>query len=167
MAKRPIPDQLKILRGTFRKSRANKGVKLAAITNVPNPPRYLSRYSRKLWRSLSGYLVDNKLLAAPHLPLLEALCEAYGLYRESQEAIYTHMVDGKRVRRTLLEYLEDKSSHQLSAYRIMKSVFQDFRLLLIEFGLTPVAAGKLSLLPDSDPGLEIDPIEKMLNETDN
>ena len=147
MANKRLPTKLKIIRGTNQPCRRKKEPAFKKLNSAPSPPEYLSRYGKQIWRKLAPELFKKGLMASVHLPTMEALCEAYALYREAHEAVYTviDLKTGKKNQRTLSKYLKGKSSSEVMEYRILKAAFQDFRLYLLEFGLSPSAAGNIDL----------------------
>jgi len=159
MSNRKVPKELKILRGTWRGDRDGpKGAEGAVggpLEHPPRPPAHLGKYGRQLWRKLVPELLAAGMLREHHLPVLEPLCSAYELYREAQAAVYFQ--NGRR--RSLAEYLAGKRSSEIPEYRVMKAAFQDFRMYLLEFGLTPASVGKV---PVTGPAQEEDPIERMM-----
>lgn len=106
-----------------------------------------------MWKKLVPMLIKRGLLAAAFLPTLEVLCETYALYREAHETVYG---SGKG-RQTLSKYLK---AGDTTAYRIMKGAFQDFRLYLLEFGLSPSSK---SGIDSPEPVKSEDVIERMWN----
>jgi len=156
MANKRIPTELKIVRGTDQPCRRKKEPEYEKLTVCPDHPEYLSNYARKMWKRLAPQLFEKGLLSAAYLPALEVLCEAYGLYREAHNAIYKQ---GNR-RRSLAAYLQGKRTGEITEYRIMKAAFQDFRLYLLEFGLSPSSKGGI----DSPKPVDTkDVIERMWN----
>ena len=94
------PTKLKLVQGTLRKSRTNENEpEPEPVAEVPRPPSYLSKYAKKLWKSLAEELVEKGILTIVDLPALEVCCEAYGQYRAAQEAVF-RPVDPKTGKRS-------------------------------------------------------------------
>ncbi len=165
MAGRPKkPTKLKLVQGTLRKSRTNENEpEPEPVSEVPRPPSYLTKYAKKLWKTLAGELVEKGILTVVDLPALEVCCEAYGQYRAAHEAVF-RPVDketGKRTKRTLAGYMEGKNSQTMPEYMSMTKAFYYFKAYLIEFGMTPASRGRIDL-PDS--GEEEDPMKRLYHE---
>ena len=165
MANPKKPTQLKVIHGTFRKDRApKKEPEPKKVTVVPRPPAHLTKYGKKLWKSLAAELVEKGVLTVVDLPALEVCCDAYGIYRAAKEAVFQPVdpVTRKKGKRTLAEYLRGKNSQTHPEYTAMTRAFYFFKAYLIEFGLTPSSRSKLDL-PEPK-GNKQDPMEKLWNE---
>lgn len=166
MPKPRIPNQAKIIRGTFRKDRAPANEpQPEKVLEILRPPSYMSKYAKKLWKKLAAELVEKGILTVLDLSALEMTCSAYGAFREAQEAVYQIISDpetGKRRRQTLAEYMAGRTSHSAPEYTAMKQMWQIFRLYLAEFGFTPASRSKLDL---PEPGSKAeDPMERLWRE---
>lgn len=108
---------LKVISGTERKDRAEPpGVDLPTISSVPDAPDWLPNpHAIKEWERLAPILVANKLLTEGGISALGVLCSLHG-----------ELVDlwSRRITPT---------GHMLAQYRA----------LINDFGLTPVAQGKV------------------------
>lgn len=167
MTGRPCkPTQLKVIQGTYRKDRAAANEpQPEKVSNVPKPPAYLTKYAKTLWVSLATELTEQGILTKIDIPALEACCEAYGQYRAAHEAVFhPHDPDtGKRIKRTLEEYMDKRNSQTMPEYTAMTKAFNLFKTYLIEFGMTPASRGRISI-PDS-PEEKTDTMERLYHET--
>ena len=103
------------------------------------------------------------------LATFEILCDTFGAYRELHDAIYCKIDDpetGRRRKRTLAEYLEGKNFHTAMLYVQLRLTWQNFRMFMMEFGLSPSSRGKISIAPpdDSEEAREIAVMKKLLGE---
>jgi len=139
------PRALKVVQGTFRKSRvpANEP-KPPPLLRVPKPPQHLSADGRKLWANLAPQLFRLSLLTELDLPAFEIACFAYGLYRELSREI-------RRRHKSFAAYLKGKNSQTVPELTTLKAAFQTFKGYLAEFGLSPAARGRIDVqVPESE-----------------
>lgn len=159
------PTGTKIIHGTFRKDRAQeREPEPEKVAEIPKPPSYLSKYAKKLWKSLAGELVEKGILTVVDVPALEACCEAYGQYRAAHEAVFRPVspLTGNREKRTLAEYMRGRNSQTMPEYSTMTKAWTTFKSYLVEFGLTPASRSRVGI-PDPK-GKENDPMEKLYRE---
>jgi len=142
------PTDLKLLQGTYRKDRspANEP-KPEKVSLPPKPPSYLTKWAKKLWKSLAVELTEKGILTTIDTPALEACCEAYGQYRAAHEAVFRPQdpKTGKRIKRTLQEYMKGRNSQTMPEYTTMTKAFNTFKAYLIEFGMTPASRGRIDI----------------------
>jgi len=163
------PKEEKIIQGTFRPAReAREEPEPRILTEIPDPPAHLTRYAKKAWKSLAVELVDLGLLTALDLITLEILCVNYGIYRELYDAVYTEAPPGElfttakkgRTRRTLAAYMQHRNSQTMPEYTAMTKAFATYKSLMAEFGLSPVARGRIDV---TAPEKHQDPMEEILD----
>lgn len=122
------PPQLKLISGTARKSRdTGDGVSLPLVDSAPPPPDWLPNvHAVKEWGRLAPILMANRLLTEAALSALGHLCALHG-----------------------------KLCQLWEAGEVPQGVLQSqYRNLMNDFGLTPVAQGKVKPSgsgPDSNP----------------
>jgi hypothetical protein len=111
------PTSLKVVAGTDRKDRAAPPVvELPVIESVPEPPGWLlNAHSINEWKRLAKILTANKLLTEGGLSTLGMLCNLHG----------------EIVRQTSVGMMPP--AH----------LFAQYRAIANDFGLTPVAQGKV------------------------
>ena len=122
------PAGLKVIAGTDRKDRADvaPSVELPTIEKVPEAPDWLpNAHALKEWERLAPILVANKLLTEAGLSAFGMLCSLHG----------------KLVQ--LFAAGESPNASMVSSYRN----------LVNDFGLTPVAQGKVkAAVPEAPQG---------------
>lgn len=120
------PANLKMVAGTERKDRAiNSGVDLPVLDAVPPAPDWMpNSHAIKEWDRLAGILTANKLLTEGGLSALGMLCALHGKIVQLYAA-------GEAPTASLAGTL---------------------RNMVNDFGLTPVAQGKVKPVGDSDKG---------------
>src|SRR5262245_31612381 len=100
-------------------------VELPTLTDVPDPPDWLANaHATKEWKRLAPILVANKLLTEPGLAAFGHMCSLHGKLVQLWSAG------------------ESPTGHMLAQYRN----------LINDFGLTPVAQGKVKNLGTEDKG---------------
>jgi len=125
MSRKPIPDQLKVLAGTFRKDREIQGLpEFESVESFPAAPSYLGPDGVEMWNDLGPKLVAAGVLKVVHLYPLEQLCHEWQMFREKAKA------------------KEDITAAQYS----------ELRGLFAEFGMTPASARKVAAGDSKKPG---------------
>lgn len=120
------PSSLKVVAGTDRKDRAvNSAVELPLVDAIPSAPDWLpNAHATKEWDRLASILTANKLLTEGGLSALGMLCALHGKLVQLWAAG------------------EAPTGHMMAQYRN----------LINDFGLTPVAQGKVKQVGEGDKG---------------
>lgn len=126
MANPKKPRHLKAIAGTVRKDRdAPVEVDLPLVDAVPSAPDWLpNNHAVKEWNRLAAILVANKLLTEADLATLGHMCALHGKIVQLYAAG------------------ESPTASMASTLRVMQS----------DFGLSPVARGKVAPLPAEKKG---------------
>lgn len=129
MANSRKPPALKVVAGTARKDRdVISVVELPLITEAPKAPDWLvnagNAHAIKEWDRLAPILTANKLLTEAGCSSLGVLCALHGKIAQ------------------LFSAGECPTGHMLAQYRN----------LVNDFGLTPVAQGKIKAVPEGKQG---------------
>lgn len=66
-----------------------------------DPPKYLGRIGRALWRKLVPYLNENKNIIRADQYLLAQYCSAYDMYRTAYENVQEHGIQKPKYKTTL------------------------------------------------------------------
>src|SRR5690606_24169605 len=92
------PTRLKLLQGTARPCRMKNEPEPELLEALPNPPSYLGRDARRLWKLRGPQLVQMGLLTASDLETFETMCTHYGLMTEAARALKKEgiLVEGER-----------------------------------------------------------------------
>ena len=119
------PLNLKIVGGTNRADRISVTVDLPPLESAPPAPDWLPNiHAVKEWERLAGFLVANRLLTAGGISALGVLCALHGKVVQLYSAG------------------ESPTGHMLAQYRALTN----------DFGLTPVAQGKVKPSGNSQEG---------------
>lgn len=84
------PTGAKILKGTFRKCRANpKEPKIIPVEGIPDPPRKLKGEAKKEWYRVVEYVINNQIVGAEGLSLLATYCNLHAavIKEEKREVV--------------------------------------------------------------------------------
>jgi len=158
------PRQAKIIQGNFRKDR-NPGNEPSppVLLMAPKPPAGMNRWARRLWKELVLELMEQQLITSIDLATLELCCDAYGMYREAKDAVFhpRDPITGKRIRRSLAQYLFGQNSQTIPELTAMKAGWQLYKTYMAEFGLSPASRNRISVL---EPKSGTDPMEELLED---
>ncbi|NRN90938.1 phage terminase small subunit P27 family [Lactobacillus helveticus] len=121
-----------------------------------DPPKYLGRIGKTLWRKLVPYLNENKNIIKADQYLLAQYCSAYDMYRTAYENVQEHgiqrpkykttlsPVDGKIVAKDFTGYAKNPSVQAMSdALNKMNSLGK-------ELGLSPKSRNELINLKEPE-----------------
>jgi len=115
--RKPIPPQLKVLRGTARPDREVPDMpEFDLIEQFPPPPKHLGEDGKEMWNNLGPQLVNAKVLQTVDLYALEQLCGYWEMVRKKMKA-----------------GMETTAAEQTA----LKALFS-------EFGMTPASRRKVS-----------------------
>jgi P27 family predicted phage terminase small subunit len=86
--RKPLPTNLKVLKGTQRKGRTNKA-EPRPEQEGPSPPEHLSRYALMEGGRITPQLHALGLLSQLDRSTLAAYCQCYGRWKEAEEQLKT------------------------------------------------------------------------------
>lgn len=149
--RKPIPTNLKLLRGNPGKRALNKGEpKPKSFQEVPEPFEFLDERAVKRWRDIAPELMGQGLLTVLDLSAFASYCVAFALYAE-----VTAARKGKP--------LTVKSGHGLYGNPLLKiqdMAFKQLKAAEAAFGMDPSSRGRIKV---ADAPKEADPYEKWAN----
>lgn len=77
------PKGAKILQGTFRKDRANPNEPdPLPLDEIPKPPKDLPKSGKDEWNNIIAYLVENQIVGAEGLSIVENYCRLHAALKE-------------------------------------------------------------------------------------
>lgn len=158
--RKPKPDEIKVLTGTFRADRTNPDKPKLAL-EIPMPPDWLSERAKEAYSELAGVLHNMKVITSSDRTALSLLCESYATYRECYEFIKVHgrtyrtgtPVAKKDIEGDIIGYDLAEGTIMYRAYpevAIMNEAWKQCRSLLAEFGLTPSSRNKVSAIGEKE-----------------
>jgi len=127
---------LKLLQGTYRKDR-DKGEEVVATTSIPQCPSFLKGEARREWKRITPELEILGLISKLDLAALAAYCSNWKMFVEADKAINTEGLTCINPRGQLVARPEIAIRHR---------AMSQMRAFLIEFGMTPVSRGKVTVL---------------------
>ncbi|MBC7570779.1 MAG: phage terminase small subunit P27 family [Spirosoma sp.] len=152
--RRPLPTETKRLQGTLELSRMNPNEPKPAVS-VPMAPEWLPDEVKTIFNELALHFADMRVLGQADGKALELLADAYHEYRTARQFIYENgstyespTKDGGRIVRAYPQV------------NIASDAFKRVRAMLIEFGATPAARGKVDALPAPKPLSKLDLIRQ-------
>jgi P27 family predicted phage terminase small subunit len=135
--RRPIPTEIKILRGNPGKRRLNHREPKPAA-GLPPCPRHLKGIAAEAWRSIGAQLVALHTVTLADLHALELLVSAYAEYRRAQAIVERRGATyATRTERGMIVRRRPEVAIAGDAWRRVKG-------MLVEFGLTPAARSRVS-----------------------
>lgn len=140
--RKPVPTQLKIIRGTDQPCRVKKSEPKPKANNLRRPFK-LSKVASLQWRKVSRQLREAKLLTDIDTHALAMYCEAYATWRGALE----------KIREEGAAVLSLNGSMVQSPYcHVANKSFDQMSRMLVEFGMTPSSRTRISAVegPDDD-----------------
>lgn len=108
------------------------------VTEVPNPPTYMSKDAKAEWRRVAPILIrERKTLTEADLATLENYCLATGTMRQAQRILN-------------VEGLVTAQGKRHPAFGIMNAAQTTQRLCAAELGLTPVSRSRPAVRSDGN-----------------
>ncbi|MBO9437325.1 phage terminase small subunit P27 family [Sulfitobacter sp. R18_2] len=139
MGRKPIPDKLKLVKGTARADRMNPEAP-AANPGVANAPEWLSDRASELFAQLSATLLGMGIASPDDQAALAMLASRL----EEVELMTAVIEDGGRV----YEQKDEEGNVRMIRARpevgMRNEAMRHAQSLLAEFGLTPAARSKVS-----------------------
>ena len=135
--RKKTPTNQKIVKGTFRKDRANKDEPV--VTNkIPPAPDHLSKAALIEWGRISRELYELGLLSTIDMASLAAYCQSYGRWAEAEEELSN---TGLTIETTNGNIIQNP------LVGIANQAMEHMRKHLTEFGMTPASRARVSATP--------------------
>lgn len=142
----PMPTHLRLLQGNPQKRPLSNDEPEPTIPpHVPEPADFIYGYALDEWHRIVPELHALGLLTVADIRVLEAYCQAYGRWREAEEAL-ARVRQGDPVMHGLIIRIGGGAGTPVEnpLVRIARNAAKDMLRYAIEFGLTPVARAHLS-----------------------
>ncbi len=140
--RRPIPTQLKIIKGTDQPCRMQKDEPKPATNNIKMPPG-LSKDAKKHWRIISKRLIAAKILTEIDTDALAMYCESWAVWWDATKKVNEHgsVVEG-----------QNGYAVQSPYFLIANKAHNQMRQMATEFGMTPSSRTRVAATssPDDD-----------------
>lgn len=151
--RKPLPTQMKIVRGNPGKRSLNASEPKAKRGQPPRPS-FLGRRGNEAWVEISALLDDMKVLTLADGPALALLCATYDDYREARDVVDEHGMTYESTN----DLTGTTTIRARPEVAIMSDAAKRLRMLLVEFGLTPSARSRLHVGGDAPE----DPLDEFL-----
>ena len=137
--RRPIPTQLKIIKGTDQPCRMKKDEPKPADDNI-EMPEGLSVDAAKHWGKVCQQLQDAHIITNIDVMALSMYCEAYSTWSSANKKIQVHgaVIKGQNGFPVQSPYL-----------MVANKAFEQMRSMLMEFGMTPSSRTRVSTTSDA------------------
>src|SRR5262245_44167589 len=137
-----LPTSLKLLRGTYRASRAPKNEPKPAAENLPAPD-HLTGDARAEWERIAPELAKVGLLTRIDQTALALYCEFYADWRDASKRCATD-ADGRE-----RKVISQRSGNIVENpyYAIKRRSAEMMHKFLTAFGMTPVARSNIEAAP--------------------
>jgi P27 family predicted phage terminase small subunit len=142
MGRKPIPLQLKLLRGNPGKQRLrDDAMRPEQSIDVPDPPAHISGYAADEWWTVATELHRLGVLTKIDCVPLSAYCYAYGQWRECAEQLAA--MAGEPVKGLVVRNVNGGFTENPLVYTARKAA-ADMMRYAAEFGLTPAARSRIT-----------------------
>ncbi|HMF27358.1 MAG TPA: phage terminase small subunit P27 family, partial [Candidatus Cybelea sp.] len=144
---RPMPTHLKLLRGNPSHQCPDElnrpEPKPELVSELPEPPSFLSDYAREEWGRVALELFNLRLLANIDIQSLAAYCQSYSRWRTAEETLAEIALRDPQSRGLLVKG-GDAQPVQNPLIRIADRAAQQMVRYAAEFGLTPSARARIA-----------------------
>ena len=134
--RKPIPTALKKLRGTDQPSRINDQNQPAPISKMPPPPKWFSRTARKIYKTKSQELINQKVMSHLDIDMFVLYCNEYAIYIETSAEISKIPFNAKITETSNEVYKRIRQQNQ--------QAWERAKAIAIEFGFTPSARSRVN-----------------------
>ena len=136
--RKKLPSNVKILKGTNRKSRENPNEPVPD-TCIPDPPDFLSDYAMDEWNRITRQLENLNLISEMDMAALALYCQAWGRIEK-----YERMVAAKGEAGEI--YKTTNGNYQLSPLMwVINKAYEQVYKFISEFGFSPASRARLSV----------------------
>lgn len=135
--RKPLPTNVKILKGTARKHRLNPDEPQPEI-EIPDPPEILKGDALKEWRRITVELEKMGLMSKADRTALAAYCQCYARWVEAEKTIQES---------SLLIKTNNGNVAPNPAIKIANTALTHMLKYLTEFGLTPSSRTRVAAKP--------------------
>lgn len=157
MGRKPLPMELKVIRGTFRKNRGHPAEPTVPAAPKARPPAWMKDpVARKAWKTFRKAFAEVGILGELDATAVDLLATTYGHWRQAAEGLKVGVIT------TATGYpVPDPMVAMERGYA------KQLQSLLSDFGMTPSSRGRINLkLPSTktQDQLDYEGMEKMWNE---
>lgn len=152
MGRKPIPTQLKLLRGNPGKRPINQDEPQPEVC-IPRAPKHLDAEAKKEWKRITHFLFELGLLSELDVAALSAYCVTFSRWiraeKEIQKTAEKHGTDNGEL--ILTKEKKDKDGNVIGGGNIIQNPYlaianralKQMKEILPEFGMTPSSRSKI------------------------
>jgi P27 family predicted phage terminase small subunit len=147
---RPMPTQLKLLRGNPGKQKINGDEPQPDLTiDVPDPPSFITGYAADEWWIVATELHRMRLLSKIDVQVLGAYCYSYGQWRKAAEALARMEANDPLMSGLIIKTkYGDAAVNPLSA--VARKHLGDMVRYAAEFGMSPAGRTRITVGNNAD-----------------
>ena len=134
MPRKMIPTKIKLVKGTFRKNRANPNEPIYP-SEIPESPKHLNELGKVEWDRMSKIFLNQGLLSQVDMACLASICQLYGRWAQAESDLNES---------TLLIKTTSGNIIQNPLLGIANTALKLMNKCLLEFGMTPASRSKVS-----------------------
>jgi len=133
--RKPKPDALKELAGTYRADRSNPDQPtLTPLEALPRCPTNIKGEARKAWSKVGKLLLGMGVLTVADLHALEAYCTVYARWQDAEANLVTYGV----------MFTREGQLFPSPYLRIAEDSLKQLRAWMLEFGITPSSRSRVN-----------------------
>lgn len=132
--RKPLPTQLKVIKGTLQKCRERKEPK--PPTAIPDAPKCLDSVGKREWKRITAELYRLGLVTALDMAALAGYCQAFSTWYQAAKELKTE--------KNLTVMTEKGNVIQHPLVGIVNTSAAEMRRFLVEFGMTPSSRSKVN-----------------------
>lgn len=139
--RKPISNELKVLKGTDQPCRMRDEVRYERITRIPNPPKYFNNHSKRIYKTTTQQLAERGILDVVNINAVIMYAGEMGKYMEAQEIL-------DKEGRILTEYTKfGEKKYRNPLDKMASEYYSNAVRLACELGVTPASASKVKEKP--------------------
>ena len=146
MSNKPKPTVLRVLEGNPSKRPLPENEPKPAV-GAPSAPKFLSEPARKHWRAVVRQLKKARVMTHLDADALALYCETYARWMDATADVQERgmLIEFEKESKAGLVYTAVEVNPHVS---IASKAFDQLRLMMIEFGMTPSSRTKVSTVSD-------------------
>jgi len=138
--RKPLPDKLKVIRGTNQRCRMSKNsMEVEQVTKIPPAPTWMSKTGRKIYKDTASELAKAGLLQKIGLSILLSYCNMMSRHIEAELKI--------KETKAVIPVRDDKGNVRGIAvspwHRISIDALNAARSIAAEYGMTPSSQSRI------------------------
>lgn len=153
--RKPIPNAIKVLKGTDQPCRMREEISYEKITRIPKAPDYMCSAGKKVYKITAQQLAGQGILNVVNINAVMMYANEIGKYIEAEKKL-SESEDGR-----MMKEVSDKGSIRYIRNPLDKMASEylaNAKMWAVELGITPASASKVKMGEKK----EEDPLQKLL-----